>query len=59
MSEEIKSEAISRRKALSFLGLAAVLALAGPMVLTASDTEAQEHKGRREQRQERRKGTQS
>src|SRR3984893_1322045 len=41
MSEKIASEVISRRRALSLLGLAA-LSLAVPTVLTVSDAEAQQ-----------------
>ena len=42
MSEIIKPEVISRRKALSLLGLAAAFGLAvPPTVLTVSDAEAQ------------------
>jgi hypothetical protein len=42
MSAIIKSEMISRRKALSLMGLAAALGLAAaPTVLTVSDAEAQ------------------
>jgi|HubBroStandDraft_3_1064219.scaffolds.fasta_scaffold854187_1 hypothetical protein len=42
MSAIIKSETISRRKALSLMGLAAAFGLAAaPTVLTASDAEAQ------------------
>ena len=42
MSEKIKSEAISRRRALSLLGLAAASGLAvPPTVLMVSDAEAQ------------------
>jgi len=42
MSEELGSEGISRRQALSLLGLAGALGLATPpMLLTASDAEAQ------------------
>ena len=42
MSEIIKSETYSRRKALSLMGLAAAFGLAAaPTVLTASDAEAQ------------------
>ena len=42
MSETIKSEVISRRKALSLMGLAAVLGLAAATtVLTVSDADAQ------------------
>ena len=40
MSKTVKSEVISRRRALSFVGLAA-LSLAVPTVLTVSDAEAQ------------------
>jgi hypothetical protein len=68
MSEIIKSEAISRRKALSIMGLAAAFALAAPpTMLTVSDAEAQvdqpapggetgpeRREGRREHRRERR-----
>ena len=65
LSEQIKSEAISRRKAFCLLGLGAAFSLAVPAVLTASDAEAQtagmerreEHrKGRHKRREERRKG---
>ena len=66
MSEIIVSEAISRRRALSFVGLAAALGLAAPAaVLTASDAEAQtsgmerrgeRRTGRHERRDERRTG---
>jgi hypothetical protein len=42
MSEELKSEVISRRRALSFLGLAGALGLAvPPTLLMLSDAEAQ------------------
>ena len=42
MSAIIKSETISRRKALSLMGLAAAFGLAAaPTVLTVSDAEAQ------------------
>jgi|SRR5450759_3617800 hypothetical protein len=42
MSEKIKSEVISRRRALSLLGLVAALSLAvPPTVLMVSDAEAQ------------------
>jgi hypothetical protein len=42
MSANIKSETISRRKALSLMGLAAAFCLAAaPTVLTVSDAEAQ------------------
>jgi hypothetical protein len=64
MSEELKSEMISRRRAFSLLGLAVVLGFAVPTtVLTASDAEAQtagmvrrqeRRAGRRERRHERR-----
>ena len=67
MCEEIKSEAISRRRVLSLLGLAATLGLAVPTtVLTVSDAEAQttgmkrrdeRRKGRAERREQRRTGT--
>ena len=60
MSEKIKSEMISRRRALSLLGLAAALGLAvPPTVLSVSDAEAQtagmmRRQARREGRRERR-----
>jgi hypothetical protein len=64
MSAIIKSEMISRRKALSLMGLAAVFGLAAtPTVLTVSDAEAQtvgmerrqeRRTARHERRQERR-----
>jgi len=60
MSAIIKSEMISRRKALSLMGLAAAFGLAAaPTVLTVSDAEAQtagmeRRHGRRTGRQERR-----
>jgi hypothetical protein len=68
MSAIIKSETISRRKALSLMGLAAAFGLAAaPTVLTVSDTEAQtaaaptagmkRRAARHERRQERRTGT--
>src|SRR6202041_997624 len=41
MSAIINSEMISRRKALSLMGLAAAFGLAAPTVLTVSDAEAQ------------------
>jgi len=42
MSEKIKSELISRRRAFSLLGLAAALSLAVPAtMLTATDAEAE------------------
>jgi hypothetical protein len=66
MSEIIISEAISRRRALSLVGLAAALGLAAPVVvLTASNAEAQtsgmerrgeRRTGRHERRGERRTG---
>jgi hypothetical protein len=66
MSEELKSEMISRRRVFSLLGLAAALGLALPTtVLTVSDAEAQtvgmerraaRRAGRHERRQERRTG---
>jgi Ni/Co efflux regulator RcnB len=67
MSAIINSEMISRRKALSLMGLAAAFGLAAaPTVLTASDAEAQtagmerrqeRRTGRHERREERREGT--
>lgn len=55
MSAIIKSEIISRRKALSLMGLAAAFGLAAaPTVLTVSDAEAQTVG--MERRQERRAG---
>jgi hypothetical protein len=66
MSAIIKSEMISRRKALSLVGLAAAFGLAAaPTVLTVSDAEAQtagmerreeRGAGRHERREERRTG---
>ena len=66
MSAIIKSETISRRKALSLMGLAAAFGLAAaPTVLTVSDAEAQtagmtrrqeRRTGRHERRNERRTG---
>ena len=66
MSEIINSEVISRRRALSLVGLAAALGLAAPaVVLTASGAEAQtsgmerrgeRRTGRHERRGERRTG---
>jgi hypothetical protein len=66
MSAITKSEMISRRKALSLVGLAAALGLAAaPTVLTVSDAEAQtagmerrqeRRTGRHERRDERRTG---
>jgi len=64
MSEKIKSEMISRRRAFSLLGLAA-LGLAVPPILTVSDAEAQtagmlrrqeRRTGRHMRREERRTG---
>ena len=57
MSDQIKSQVISRRKALFLVGLAASLAV--PAVITASDAEAQqpsreEKKEKREERKEKR-----
>jgi hypothetical protein len=67
MSEIIISEVISRRRALSLVGLAAALGLAAPAaVLMASDAEAQtsgmerrqeRRTGRTERREERRTGS--
>jgi Ni/Co efflux regulator RcnB len=55
MSAIIKSEMISRRKALSLMGLAAAFGLAAaPTALTVSDAEAQT--AGMERRQERRAG---
>ena len=64
MSEKIKSEMISRRRAFSFLGQAAVLSLVVPAtVMTATDADAQtlgmerrqdRRAGRHERRTERR-----
>ena len=66
MSAIIKSEMISRRKALSVMGLAAAFGLAAaPTVLIGSDAEAQtagmerreeRRAGRHERREERRTG---
>ena len=66
MSAIINSEMISRRKALSLMGLAAAFGLAAaPTVVTASDAEAQtagmerrqeRRTGRHERREERRAG---
>jgi hypothetical protein len=62
MSDIIKSDVISRRKALSLLGLAAMFGLAASStVLTASDADAQtvgmeRREGRREGRRMRREG---
>jgi hypothetical protein len=62
---ESTSETLSRRKALAFFGLAAVLGLAGSSLVTASDAEAQtvgmerravRRQGRRTGRQVRRVG---
>jgi hypothetical protein len=67
MSAIIKSEMISRRKALSLMGLAAAFGLAAaPTVLAVSDAEAQtvgmerrqeRRAGRHERREVRRTGT--
>jgi hypothetical protein len=61
MSEIIKSEVISRRKALSLMGLAAAFGFAAAPVLMASDAEAatvgmERRQGRRTGRHERREG---
>jgi len=68
MSEQSKSEMISRRRALSLLGIAAALGLAvPPAVLTVSDAEAQtagmqrraaRRAARHKRREERRMGRQ-
>jgi hypothetical protein len=60
MSKENKSEALSRRKALLFLGLGAALSIVVPTVLAVSGANAQEKAGEEanksgtERRQERR-----
>jgi hypothetical protein len=69
MSRKLTSEELSRRSALSLLGLAALSLAVLPTVLTSSDAEAQEttpqtgtqrrqerREGRTERRQERRTG---
>jgi len=65
MSEKIKSEMISRRRAFSLLGLAALSLAVPPTILTVSDAEAQtvgmqrraaRRAGRHMRRQERRMG---
>jgi len=65
MSDVIKSEAISRRKALALLGLATVLGFTASSVVSVSEAEAQtvgmerrqgRRVGRQERRQERRTG---
>ena len=65
MSDVIKSEAISRRKALALLGLATVLGVTASSVVSVSEAEAQtvgmerrqgRRVGRQERRQERRTG---
>jgi hypothetical protein len=65
MSEKIKSEMISRRRAFSLLGLAALGLAVPPTVLTVSDAEAQtagmlrrqeRRTGRHMRREERRTG---
>ena len=65
MSDVIKSEAISRRKALALLGLATVLGFTASSVVSVSEAEAQtvgmerrqsRRGGRQERRQERRTG---
>ena len=54
MSDQIKSQQISRRKALFFVGLAA--SLAAPAVITPSDAEAQQQdkEDKKKERQEKR-----
>jgi hypothetical protein len=42
MSENIKSDMMSRRRALSLLGLGGALSLVGSSILSASEAEAQE-----------------
>ncbi len=55
MSEKIKSEAISRRRAFSLLGLGVALSLTVPTLLTVSDAEAETvGMERRHERRERR-----
>ena len=65
MSARIKSEMISRRKALSLLGLPVALGVVASIVLTSSDAEAetagmenrqQRRTNRQENRQQRRTG---
>ena len=65
MSTKIKSEMISRRRALSLLGLPVALGVAAPTVLTSSGAEAetagmenrqQRRTNRQENRQQRRTG---
>ncbi len=65
MSEKIKSEMISRRRAFSLLGLAALSLAVLPTILTVSDAEAQtvgmqrraaRRAGRHMRREERRTG---
>ena len=65
MSEKIKSEMISRRRAFSLLGLAALSLAVPPTILTVSDAEAQtagmlrrqeRRTGRHMRREERRTG---
>jgi Ni/Co efflux regulator RcnB len=68
MSEEIKSEMVSRRKLFLLVGLAAASVVAVPTaMLTASEAEAQtagmerrqeRRQGRQERRQQRREGRQ-
>jgi hypothetical protein len=57
MSDQIKSQVVSRRKAFFVVGLAASLAV--PAVITASDAEAQqgreEKKEKREEKREEKK----
>lgn len=54
MSDQIKSQQISRREALFFVGLAA--SLAAPAVITPSDAEAQQQdkEDKKKERQEKR-----
>jgi len=61
MSDVIKSEAISRRKALALLGLATVLGVTASSVVSVSEAEAQtvgmeRRQSRRGGRQEHRQG---
>jgi len=65
MSEKMEPEMISRRRAFSFLGLAALGLAVLPLVLTGSNAEAQtpgmvrrqeRREGRRVRREERRAG---
>ena len=67
MSDVIKSEAISRRKALALLGLATVFGFTASSVVSVSEAEAQtvgmerrqdRRGGRQDRRQDRRTGRQ-